>query len=84
MRKEVLEIEVKDSVDVVALAKYVSGFKSVKKCYVVTGQSIRIYYNEAGLSAKKLVKLIGAYSNKDHRSKKTNVRSLKQVTDNAA
>lgn len=83
MNKEQIEIEVKESVDAIALANFLTGITGILKAYVVTGQSLRIYFNSDKLPAKRLLKYIGAFNRKDHRNRKANIVSVKQIKQSA-
>lgn len=80
MNKISLELEVKPSVDVFGLSNFIASIKAVKKAYIVTGQRLRIYFDEDKLSAKKLMKIIAGYGKQQHGNRKRNVSSVREVT----
>lgn len=84
MNKEQIEIELKSTVNVFNLCRYLKDFKDIKKAYVVTGQRIRVYYDAEKLPAKMLMRLIGDFNRTFSKDNRANVVHIKEVKEDAA
>ena len=81
MPKAAIEITVDETTDVYRVQSYLLKMTGIKKIGIVTMQSIRVYYDDLKIQAKKIVKAVGNVDNKRHRKRKNNVVSVKEAQD---
>ena len=79
MNIECIEITVKQNVDPAGLVRYIGRLRGIAACRIKEGQTIEVSHDPRKLSAKKLLKLIAGYSDRDHRSKTANVARVREV-----
>lgn len=78
MNLQELEIVPKPGIDPEALVRHILTAGPVRSCQVVRG-NIRITWNEARMSAKKLVKFVARYQEPGAKPTKRNIASVRNV-----
>jgi hypothetical protein len=74
--RDYIEIELIEGADAMKICDRLNTFTNIK-CSVITMKTIRVWFNENKIAAKKLLKIIAAITNQDHRKRKRNVVSVK-------
>jgi hypothetical protein len=74
--RENIEIELKEGIDAFKIEQQLNTFVNIK-CAVVDCSKIRVWFNPDKIAAKKILKVVAAITNQDHRKRKRNVNSVR-------
>jgi hypothetical protein len=81
MSKEVLEIKVNKNTDSFEVSTFLNSFRGIKAA-VVTTDTVRVRFDPEKIEGKRILKLISQAGRKPgSRTRKANVISVKQMTD---
>ncbi len=80
--KRGFEIQLKENADVFKAQSILQKTPGVLKAYIVTGQTLRCYYDDRKIQPKLLLKAVSKIdSSGEHRRRKRNIASVKEVHD---
>jgi hypothetical protein len=74
---ESIEITLKEGTDINKVQSHLLKNQFIKKCYIVTMNTLRIYYSN--IEAKCIVKAVSAATSIDRRKRKPNIQHIKNV-----
>lgn len=82
MAKQQHELTVNESTDAFQVQQFLQRCKGIKKAYITTCQTLRVYYDDKIILAKTIAKLVDNIGKPKGGKRKTNIVSIREINGN--
>jgi hypothetical protein len=82
--KQQLEVTLNEKTDAFKVKNHLLNYRGIKKVYVVTCQVIHIFYDDAAIQPKIIVKLIGTTGRQQGQKRLNNIIGIKEINNSTA
>lgn len=83
MAKQQLEVTVNSKTDVFQVKNFLQRCRGIKKVYIITCQSLHIYYDDRLILPKTIAKLIGTVGREKGHKRFNNITGLRELNKSA-